>query len=137
MCHLQILDGSQREIHSQKTISFRRTDMLEEEKSYFNKSVKQYRFLSKICLVFMFIPVAILIYCYANPQNKDANKLIPTLITGLIFFVAIYVGYMSLQTKADILEEIATKPGFDEHLKTENQDDRHIPSGEINKTDME
>ena len=54
----------------------------------------------------------------------------PTLIIGLVFFVATYVGYMSFRIKADILEEIATKPEFDEQLKTENQDDRDIPSGE-------
>ena len=93
---------------------FSRADMLiEEEKKYFEKSVKQYKFFSKLCLVPMSIPVAVLIYCYSNFHNKDSNELMPTLIIGLVLFVATYVAYMSFRIKADILEEIAIKTGFE------------------------
>lgn len=95
--------------------------LTEEEKEYFSKSVKQYRFLAKLTLLPMLIPVAMLTYCSFNFWNKDANQLMPTLIMGLVFFVATYVGFMSFQIKADILEEIATKPGFDELMKTKKQ----------------
>jgi hypothetical protein len=96
--------------------------LTEEEKEYFEQCVKQYRFFGKICLVFISIPVALLIYCFANFHNKDANELMPTLIMGLVLFVATYVGYMSSRIKADILEEIATKPGFDEQSKSRKKD---------------
>ncbi len=93
-----------------------------EEKKYFEQCVKQYRFLSKVILVPLSIPVAMLIYCSANFHNKDANELMPMLIVGLVLFVAGYVGYMSFRIKADILEEIATKPGFDEQSKSRKKD---------------
>lgn len=93
-----------------------------EEQEYFKKSIKQYRFLSKVILAPLSIPVAILIYCAANFHNKDANELMPTLIVGLVLFVAGYVGYMSFRIKGDILEELLTKPGFDEQAKSPTKD---------------
>ena len=96
--------------------------LTEEEKKYFEKSVKEYRFLSKVILAPLSIPVAMLIYCCANPYEKDADALIPMLITGLVLFVAGYVGYMSLRIKGDIFEEIVKKPGFDEQSKSQKDD---------------
>lgn len=92
--------------------------LTEEEKEYFKKSVKEYRFLSKVVLPLFLIPVGVLIYCFTNFHSKDANELMPMLITGLVLFVGAYVGYMSLHIKADIFEEIATKPGFGEQSKS-------------------
>jgi hypothetical protein len=89
----------------------------EQEKKYFEKMIKQYRFLSKLCLVPMSIPAAVLIYCLINRHSKDINELMPTLIMGLVLFVATYVGYMSLKSKADIINEIIMRPGFDENEK--------------------
>jgi hypothetical protein len=88
--------------------------LTEEEKKYFVKIVKQYKLFSKLCLIPMSIPVAILIYCYINLHEKDVNELMPMLMTGSFFFVVTYVGYMSFNIKADIINEIALKPGFEE-----------------------
>lgn len=96
--------------------------LTENEKKYFEKSVKEYRFLSKVILAPLSIPVAMLIYCYANPYEKDANELMSTLIMGVVLSVAGYVGYMSLRIKGDVFEEIVKKPGFDEQSKSKKED---------------
>ncbi|NLW82844.1 MAG: hypothetical protein GXY41_00320 [Phycisphaerae bacterium] len=77
----------------------------EENKGYFEKSIKQYYFLSKVALIPMLIPIGILIYCSERILDEKPFSL-NTLIMGIVLFVATYVGYMSLRIKADILKDI-------------------------------
>lgn len=77
----------------------------DKQKEYFKKSVKQYRFLAKLCLIPMLIPIAVIIYCILAIDNESGFSM-NTLIMGIIFFVATYVGFMSFNIKADILKDI-------------------------------
>lgn len=88
--------------------------MLKKKKEYFNKSAKQYRFLSKLCFIPMLIPVGSLIYI----AIKDEVRML-SLIIDIVLFVAIYVGYMSLRIKADILDEISAAISSDDDGKRE------------------
>ena len=79
--------------------------LTEKQKAHFEKSIKQYRFLGKLCIIPMLIPIAILIYCVLRIDNGGDFSL-NILIMGIVFFVVTWVGYMSFNIKADILKDI-------------------------------
>lgn len=83
--------------------------LTEDEKEYYEKRIKQYRYLRKLALYFIFIPVGIFIYRIKTIEEGDLSLI----IFGMVIFVAVYTGLMSFQTKADILNDIVNKSGFE------------------------
>jgi len=76
----------------------------EEEKKWYVKHIKIYKLLSKCCILLLFIPIGFLVYeVYIRPTNEAD---ISVIVTSLIFFVVIYVAYMSFNIKKEIIKDI-------------------------------
>ena len=89
--------------------------LTEDEKKYYEKRIKEYKFLRKTFLYSIFIPVGIFIYCIKTIEEGDLSLI----IFGIVIFVVAYVGLISFQTKADILNDILNKTEFKKQSKSE------------------
>jgi hypothetical protein len=79
--------------------------LTEREQAYCHRLIKMYRFLAKVALIPMAIPVAGVCYhCWRG--GTVATVRLETLVTEIVLFVAVWTGFMSFHIKADVIRDI-------------------------------
>lgn len=88
--------------------------LTEEEKEYYQKTIKAYKSLSKISWSYLVIPGLILLYYCVIKKPLDN---IGTIIFWTAICVLSYTRAVFFDFKADILNDIVNKPGFGEKVE--------------------
>jgi hypothetical protein len=90
-----------------------------DEKEYYKKIIKQYKFISKAALIFTIIPVGALLY-FIKTYKGGWESLI-SLGFSIALTLVSYERYLSFKMHAGILNVIANKPGFEKPSEPEKK----------------